>query len=139
MERICNKCGRTGEEYFPSRRSVCKNCLSKAQRDYRSRQSGRPAWKKTGRKYALKKRYGISPEQYEKMREDQNGLCAICLADPELRIDTHATHRMLHVDHDHKTGKVRGLLCNGCNRAIGLIQDNPITALNISLYLKGEL
>lgn len=63
-----------------------------------------------------KKAYGISPEKYAEMVEAQHGECAIC----------HAHHGDgLYVDHDHKTGEVRGLLCNACNVGIGRFNDDP--------------
>jgi hypothetical protein len=64
------------------------------------------------RNYALKRNYGITLEDYLQMIKDQSGKCFIC------RIDTDK----LVVDHDHKTGKVRKLLCNACNVFIGKIE-----------------
>jgi hypothetical protein len=66
-----------------------------------------------------KRKYGITLEDYNRMFEEQGGRCAIC--------GTHqcATGRALAVDHDHKTGKVRGLLCQACNTAIGKLNDDP--------------
>ena len=68
--------------------------------------------------YALKKRYGISLKEYYQMLADQNGLCAICGASES------ETQRRLHVDHDHETGEIRGILCHRCNVALGMVQDN---------------
>lgn len=51
------------------------------------------------------------------MLEEQGGVCAIC--------GTGNGQKMLHVDHDHGTGRVRGLLCHQCNRVLGLAHDNP--------------
>ena len=65
------------------------------------------------RKSRLKQKYGITLEQYQAMAAEQNDLCAICNRDEPLR-----------VDHDHETGVVRGLLCHGCNTAIGLMNDD---------------
>lgn len=73
--------------------------------------------------------YGITLEDYEKMLESQNGGCAICGRVP--------TGRALHVDHDHKTGLVRGLLCHSCNHAIGRrgFNDSSEKCLNAAAYL----
>lgn len=60
--------------------------------------------------YNLQK-YGITPEQYNEIVKDQQGVCAICLNPPE-------EGQRLHVDHDHKDGRIRGLLCGVCNRAL---------------------
>ena len=66
----------------------------------------------------LKALYGIRLVQYEQMVERQTGVCAICGRPPRGR-------RALDVDHDHVTGRVRGLLCGNCNRAVGLLDENP--------------
>lgn len=73
--------------------------------------------KTTWRGWHLQNRYGITVEQYKEMFEKQGGLCAIC-GKPE------QIHANLSVDHCHISGKVRGLLCTNCNRAIGLLGDN---------------
>jgi hypothetical protein len=64
-------------------------------------------------------KYGITPEQYDQMLLDQGGGCAICGSEEEGR-----GKEFLHVDHDHKTGKVRGLLCFGCNSGIGHLRED---------------
>jgi hypothetical protein len=66
----------------------------------------------------LKALYGINLVQYERLLEQQGGVCAICGRPPRSR-------PVLDVDHDHLTGVVRGLLCGNCNRAVGLLDDNP--------------
>jgi hypothetical protein len=71
------------------------------------------------RKRYYKKRYGITIEQYEKMLKAQNGVCAICGEN-----NNHKTQRHLHIDHNHQTGKVRGLLCIRCNTIIGNSKEN---------------
>ena len=72
----------------------------------------------------LRKRFGISAAEYDSMLEKQKGVCQIC-SQPETKVD-HRTKlpRRLAVDHCHKTGKVRGLLCSDCNTAIGLLKDD---------------
>lgn len=65
---------------------------------------------------SLKRLYDITLEDYTMMLAAQNGRCAICLRTPDQE-----HHRVLHVDHDHQTGKVRGLLCSRCNTGIGLL------------------
>lgn len=66
-------------------------------------------------KWLLKKRYGITPEERGTMEASQSGLCGIC-----------KKQARLVVDHDHVTGKVRGLLCFSCNTAIGLLGDGTL-------------
>lgn len=84
--------------------------------------------------YRLKAAYGISLAQYEEMLVAQDGRCKICGSD---KADSRG--RSLHVDHDHLTGKVRGLLCNQCNHAIGLLQDSPERFERAASYLRGVL
>ncbi len=67
--------------------------------------------------YSLRKEYGISLEKYSEIALRQNNVCAIC-KEPEVR------KRRLSVDHCHKTGKVRGLLCDRCNNGIARFDDN---------------
>ena len=64
------------------------------------------------------KKYGIDFDEFQKMLISQNGGCAICGK-------TQPGKRDFHIDHDHKTGKVRGLLCVNCNLGIGNMQDDP--------------
>ena len=73
--------------------------------------------------------YGIEPEEYLKMCEEQKGTCAICGQEP-------STQRGLHLDHCHKTGKVRGLLCHGCNVGIGSLREDPDILSKALDYLK---
>jgi hypothetical protein len=67
------------------------------------------------RKANLKKYYGITPEEHQRMVASQDGMCLICLEKP----------RRLNVDHDHTTGKIRGMLCTTCNSGLGHFKDNP--------------
>lgn len=76
----------------------------------------------------LRWRYGIGIEEFEEMMNAQGGACAICKKDP-------STDRALDVDHDHSSGFVRGLLCNDCNRAIGLFGDDPSVLVRAAHYL----
>lgn len=68
------------------------------------------------RKTNLKAKYGITLEQYDQMFNKQGGVCAICGRPPKIR--------RLAVDHDHKTGIVRGLLCFRCNYGLGFWKDD---------------
>jgi hypothetical protein len=70
------------------------------------------------RRHVLQKEYGLSKEDYDRMLEEQGGICAICKKPC-------ATKRSLAVDHDHVSGKIRGLLCRACNVVLGLMKDNP--------------
>lgn len=89
-----------------------KEYRRKQQREWRNTKGGR-------RKYLnshLKALYGITLEQYEKMFEEQNGVCAIC-KQPEI-------NRRLSIDHRHSDGIVRALLCTKCNYLVGIIESS---------------
>jgi hypothetical protein len=70
-------------------------------------------------------RYGLERGKYDLMLERQGGCCAVCS-----RVED-----SLHVDHDHTTNKVRGLLCSNCNTAIGLAGDDPILLVALATYV----
>lgn len=80
----------------------------------------------------LKKSYGISLETYNQMLVEQNYKCKICSVGQE------SLSRALCVDHCHTTGKIRGLLCDTCNRAIGLLKDNLDVLRSAITYLEGK-
>lgn len=80
------------------------------------------------RDYALRKNYGISLETYLKIRKQQNYHCALCPNDNQ--------GKALSVDHDHKTGKVRGLLCRNCNLGLGYFRDETTLLFEAIKYLK---
>lgn len=77
----------------------------------RTRERG---YARDNRNKKLVKRYGITVDQFEEIVTVVQGRCQIC-----------QVARALHVDHDHNTGRVRGLLCGNCNRGIGLFQEDP--------------
>jgi hypothetical protein len=87
---------------------------------------------KSQRKYKLKK-YGLTEEMYEKMLAEQDGKCAICRNAPDQ--NSHPNQRFLSVDHDHTTGRVRGLLCANCNHMIGKCHDDPALLIKAVEYL----
>jgi hypothetical protein len=68
--------------------------------------------------FDLKRLYGLTRDEYERTLREQNDSCRICGATFE------TTGKRFHVDHDHATGKVRGLLCHKCNAALGMFDDN---------------
>jgi hypothetical protein len=70
-----------------------------------------------------KARYGIEPDEYIRLWHEQNGKCAIC--DEQEKALYKGKIRSLAVDHCHKTGKVRALLCNACNNGLGRFRDDP--------------
>jgi len=90
----------------------------------------RGKYKERQKNYTLMRKYGISSDEYNNFFMSQNGCCKIC--------NRHQSEfkRRLAVDHDHKTSKVRGLLCHHCNAAIGHFFENPRTMENAITYIK---
>ena len=84
------------------------------------------------RKSYLRRHYKLTSEEYEKLFQMQQGLCAICLSptSPDMR------KQRLSIDHCHKTGKVRGLLCGNCNSGLGLFKDNLTILRTAVKYLR---
>lgn len=76
-------------------------------------------------------KYGMSMEQYAELLKQQEGKCAICFSDKPRQ----GKSLFFHVDHNHKTGKVRGLLCGPCNRGLGYLQDSLVILENSIKYL----
>lgn len=77
----------------------------------------------------LRRLYGITPEQHKALFAEQHGLCAICSS------DIHGKRRA-HLDHDHCTGRIRGLLCGKCNRALGYFDDDARRLESAITYLR---
>lgn len=86
----------------------------------------------------LKKSFGITLATYEELALRQNWLCAIC-GEPERSKDKDGAPRRMPVDHCHKTGKIRGLLCSSCNRGLGLFKDQPEILNKAIAYLNNHL
>ena len=114
--KTCRKCGYTGED-FPHNRLICTPCRSAENKMYHHKR-GKEV---NGMRYfrnKLKREFDITVEDYEALMVKQNNVCAICEEpDPQ--------GQRLAVDHNHKTGKVRGLLCGRCNKALGSFKEDP--------------
>ena len=94
------------------------------------RQENREKVRETNRRWNFAKHFGITIDDYKVMFENQEGRCAIC------KVHQTDLPRALDVDHCHKTGKIRGLLCGGCNRGLGGFRDNDDILLMAIEYLK---
>ncbi|MFC7530789.1 endonuclease VII domain-containing protein [Actinoplanes sp. GCM10030250] len=100
--------------------TYCLVCHSARGRETRDRLYG------GSREYHLRRRYGIDGAVVAELLAEQGGVCAICGAnDPQ------------HVDHGHRTGWVRGILCFNCNGGLGQFRDDPVLLANAITYLKG--
>lgn len=125
--KVCRKCGdeKPINEYRHPWMPHCQTCMKLRRQDqYR---------KKGGREYMygqhLANRYGMTLEEYRGRVAAQGGCCAICGDRPEGK-------QRLHVDHSHKTGAVRDLLCRACNHALGNAQDDPARLRAMIAYLE---
>lgn len=96
----------------------CLECSRKINRDRKHKQR----WKR------IYKEYGITESDFYRIKEDQSGACKIC------QTGLHKTNT--HIDHCHSTGRVRGLLCNRCNQAIGLLDESQIKIDKAAQYLR---
>lgn len=125
MPRRCSKCGGYGPFYRSSAKdTVCAECRRTWQREYSRRNAD------SIRDKNLRRKYGITLAERNAMLVAQGGHCAICPAtEPGGRGE-------FHVDHDHNTGRVRGLLCHSCNTAIGLLGEDPKRLGAVLEYLK---
>ena len=128
--KTCFKCKQTlNENMFYNKHRYCKSCHKETVRSYQDKNKEKVL--SNGRIYNIKKRYGITQSDYDKMFVEQNGKCAICGSSEIKR--TNSKH--FCIDHCNTTNKVRGLLCRDCNFAIGLFKDNIKTLENAIQYL----
>ncbi len=124
------------------RQSRCKLCAAQVDKmayaaDPELRKASARTWQaanpdrtmRTRRKYKLKS-YGLALDEFESMMNQQGGQCAICRSDVPGR-----GRKEFSVDHDHKTGKVRGLLCGACNQGLGCFRDVPEFLIAAAYYL----
>lgn len=95
---------------------------------------GRSRTKEYDLELHMKRAYGMTFKDYEEMLFAQDGKCAICKTEPPK--DQHKTR--LNIDHCHSTGKIRGLLCDCCNRALGLMRDNTELLQKAIAYLQDQ-
>ena len=160
--KVCKKCGQIKpfEDFYHAtgmrdgHRNTCKACdiashkawyqqnrdeaISRVQqwRDenldrynaYQRERRQREDVKQRERAGHLKRKFGLTLEEYDQMLEAQGGGCAICGRPPNEKIS-------LHVDHDHATGAVRGLLCFPCNQALAQLQESPDIVASALRYL----
>ena len=143
--RLCNK-GKPIESYSirnkqtNSRRTECKSCLNEKRRKSKSYRKwadkNKEHLKKYERSYRLKKKYGITLDDYNKMLTDQDNKCAICKTSKPL--PNKKSYNGWHVDHCHTTGKIRGILCHTCNPSLGAFKDDINILKNAIKYLQNE-
>jgi hypothetical protein len=113
-----------------------RNLEKQRENNRRWRSENPEAYLYARRKSRLKK-YGLTPESFAYLFVAQNGLCAICASPPDFESDD-KRNRVLHVDHDHETGRVRALLCGRCNVLIGQAEENPALLEAMATYLRKQ-
>lgn len=130
--RTCTKCG---GEFQQNANNFHRNRWKRADGTYRNswRAACRPCEAGRRREQHYRMEYGHTYAQLAEILSAQANKCAIC--ETHLK-DLGKGPNLGHVDHCHKTGVVRGILCSNCNRAIGLLGDDPWILKNAALYLK---
>ena len=111
---------------FYKKRSICKICSNKASSKWKKENKEKDQLSR--QKSKLKAKYGITIEQYQAMVEEQKGVCYICKSENP--------NRKLNVDHCHKSGKIRRLLCDKCNMTLGLVNDSQELLKQFLFYLR---
>ncbi len=149
------KCERQGcinefepRQGFKPRRFCSRRCIvaswrdrnidseRKRSRDFMARQrKERPEHQRAVSRKSLLAKYGVTPERFDAMLAEQGGVCKTCGKKPDVPTNQHGRLGFV-VDHDHVTGKVRGLLCPKCNLILGLANDDPELLVSCSKYLR---
>lgn len=157
---VCSRCRQDKplSEFYKDRaaksgyRARCKPCRVLDQKEWRARnietarvrereyrrinppiynsEYRKQAYLKNGRNWALMSQFGITEDEYDELFKAQGDGCAIC-GRPD---NTHKDRRM-PVDHDHNTGRRRGILCGNCNAGVGMFDDDPDRLLSAAAYL----
>jgi hypothetical protein len=151
-QKVCTKCHQEISIlnfYRDSRRSdgrcsCCRSCILKQNKEWAKRNPEKVAqyhrtWRKTHpetvnrltRRGTIKRSCGLTVEQFEHKLESQSGRCLICGS-----LEYSSGKSSLCVDHDHKTKLFRGLICDRCNRGLGLLGDSEVLLLRALRYLQ---
>lgn len=141
MTKTCTKClktqplsnfsKRSGGKTKQLYKSHCKSCYYKQHKEWTQKNPETVRNYRAKDKWTLQKRcnrHNISVEEFWAIYENQDGSCPIC--DKAIQPEDSA------IDHNHKTGEVRGLLHKSCNRALGMLGDNPENLIRAASYLK---
>ena len=138
MVKICERCDCSDEEVvFATGDTVCRACRHILWEEDKAAQ-GLSAWNlRKDAKIAQQEKLNASARglNYQRMYQEQGGLCAICVQ-PEYRVTRAGVVKKLAVDHCHKTGVIRRLLCADCNTGLGLFKDRPELLRRAATYLE---
>lgn len=130
--KVCNTCKvEKNLSEFYGLKTVCKGCHAITSKKWRDNNKEKKQLLNTNWWY--KSKYGITYDEFRAKCESQGGKCNICNVDLEYK---GKSNKSAVQDHDHKTGKLRGVLCNACNVGLGHLRDNQDILLNAVDYLK---
>lgn len=126
------RCGEANPERRAENKStaLCKTCITNRAKRFALKEHGR--WVRQKRDSHFRRKFGITVVEYDRLLAAQGGGCAIC---GKLQAESEKT---FHVDHDHATGKVRGILCGGCNFMLGQVRDDPAILRTAIAYLQAS-
>lgn len=132
--QVCNRCGvEKPVGSFPAKTLRCRQCCNEIWAENRRKEGLDPLALRRNSK--ANKRYGKSgSDYYARLFHEQGGVCAICKK-PEWK-EANGRTTNLCIDHNHETGKLRGLLCRSCNSAIGFLKDDLTLVRRAALYLR---
>lgn len=130
-QKNCTTCN---ELFLPTAKvgrdfSYCPSCRKK--RRQKQWHENKKTIQSANHRSRIKNTYGLSKIEYELKKKEQDGKCAICESE-----NGSARWPNLSIDHDHSTGKVRGLLCHTCNSALGMFRENKEVLLKAIKYLE---
>lgn len=136
-EALCTKCGETkprnafyDQPHSTLPRRPCKACILRYKRALYADKEG----DRVSHAQVLREKYNLTSARYEQMLADQNGRCAIC-GQIETARGRGGAPRRLAVDHDHRSGVVRQLLCHRCNLVTWAVEENPSLLDQVRAYL----
>ena len=134
--KVCSKCmiSKALKHYYKDKRrasfySWCKKCHMNLTKSLSAKRRKSPKGKLYRRNHYLRTRYGLSTRKFLDLIKKANYCCEIC------RKHLYKTQQ-INIDHSHKTGKVRGILCSPCNVGLGMFQDNKKFLLKAITYLQ---
>lgn len=127
LKDFYSKISKNGKSY---KRGTCKKCHCIETKENREKNP------EQRHMTVIKRKYGISKEIYFELMRCQNKKCAICEMEFGEVVSGRGDVYRPCVDHDHNTGKVRGLLCHNCNRVLGIFKDSPLLFEKAITYLK---
>lgn len=136
LQKMCIQCTKDYKQswYQVNKESEKARTIAKQRANPEFYNARVKAWQKANpdrvKDTILKRDFGISLEQYNQLLKTQDNSCAIC------KTNQSQQRIMMAVDHDHTSNKIRGLLCDLCNRGIGLLKDDPMLLDRASSYIR---